>query len=109
MARAILEAQRNTRQVRLLLDARKPVLNHGIKFAFEDVCHTLKFNSIVLRFGVRRRLYRIDHTFASSFLTIDSPISWTVLATSDCQRPIFPYVGLQGCSKRVKLTSNRVF
>src|ERR1700733_5443847 len=104
--RALLETQRNARQVRFLLDARKPILNHGIKLTFEDVCHTLKFDSIFLRFGVRRRLYRIDHSFSSSLLLIQ-----IYRPRVPCRQPstvndqYSPTELLQGCSKRVRRTS----
>src|ERR1700730_15278162 len=40
MAWALFKVQRNTRQVRLVLDANKPIRNHGIDFALENVRHS---------------------------------------------------------------------
>jgi hypothetical protein len=66
MARAFFEAQRNTGEVWLFLNSGKPILNYAIKVMFEDVCHTLNFESIAPPFGARYRFYRMDHT--SSFI-----------------------------------------
>ena len=46
MARAFFKVERNTLEVRFLLDSSKPILNHGVEFAFKNVCHALNGSTI---------------------------------------------------------------
>ena len=59
MARAILEAQRNTRKIWLPLNSGQPILNHGVEFTVENVRHTLNSASIAAAFETRNRA--IEH------------------------------------------------
>src|ERR1700719_2142724 len=61
MTRALFKVQRDTRQVRLLLDSGKPFVNQGWEFTFEDVRHTVKRDSSADPVGPHSILSRFDH------------------------------------------------
>src|SRR6266852_508268 len=62
MARAIFKVERNTLEVRLLLDSRKPIHNHRLEFAFKNVRHALNGGSIPALSGARQKHYRFAHS-----------------------------------------------
>ena len=45
MARAFLIIQRDSSEIRLLLDSGEPFLNHDVELPFENACHSLSRTS----------------------------------------------------------------
>src|SRR5580704_4850078 len=61
MARALIIAQRNMREFRLLLDSDKPFANHSLEFTFQDVRHALRREGAATQLGPPCGLKSLRH------------------------------------------------
>src|ERR1700722_5388779 len=61
MARAVLKTQRDSSQLRLLIDSHEPFLNYSIQVALENICDTLNNDGTGTPAGHVRRVCRSSH------------------------------------------------
>src|SRR5580693_9055424 len=61
MDRALLEVQRNTRQLWRLPNSEMPLRNQIVEFVFENARHTHNRDRTATSIGAHARFYRFDH------------------------------------------------
>src|ERR1700727_1107378 len=98
MARAVPKTQRESSQVRLLIDPHEPILNYSIEVALKNICDTLNNDGAGTPAGHVRRVCRLSHEI-SLYSQSGSPavFNLTIARGHLCSRVITPTRAM-GCT-----------
>src|ERR1700722_9445879 len=110
MARTVFKTQRDSSQLRLLIDSHEPFPNYDIEVALENICDTLNNDGAGTPAGHVRRVCRLSHEI-SLYSQSGSPavLNLTIARGHLCSRVITPTRAM-GCTPEkedIRITSNQ--